>query len=599
MRLLHSFLFLLGFFSSVSAQNSCKSTPQDFNWPASSEWKALNQSINGGLIRTSPAASSCYAGNPFNAHTNCSDVTQHWSYAAHHAEWPESVDYSVWTNNSCLPPGVSGYMKGRGCSIGALPQYIVNATTEPQVATAMKWATDRNIRIVIKGTGHDLSGRSTGAFSLSIWTHNFDHFEYRPAWKLPDGSGTDSVAICGSGNNWGTVYNHMHQFNRTVVGGEDATVGLGGLIQNGGHGLLSSHYGLASDQVYQVTVITVDGKRLVANSVQNSDIFWAICGAGGGQFGVVTEFVLKTYPAPRNVVTGGLSFYPGGDSNTTDGSWKAFAEAVSLIPDVMDSGYLGTVIAGTGSSASIVTGGTLEAGVAVSINLVAYNTTTGVMNATVSRLKSVIANTSQSEGLQFITTDPSTSGYWSYIKPNFLASSSCGVSSLTTSRLLGRKELSDLPKTDLMDYLQQTSVSESTGSMLLFGLQAGRGPASTPENMRGSVLPAWRSAYVHLMSYGASFNITEDPGRALAEQVNWVENNKEPVWRNWAPESGSYMNEGNVFSSTWKQDFYGANYERLLDIKHKFDPTGSLFVWGGVGSDMWNYDLNSGLLCHV
>lgn len=298
-------------------------------------------------------------------------------------------------------------------------------------------------------------------------------------------------------------------------------------------------------------------------------------------------------------MTGGLSFYPGGGSNTADGSWKAFAEAVSLIPDVMDSGYLGTVIAGTGSSASIVTGGTLEAGAAVSIKLVAYNTTTGVMNATVNRLKSVIVNTSESEGLQFITTDPSTSNYWSYIKPNFLASSSCGVSSLTTSRLLGRKELSDLPKTDLMDYLQQTSVSDSTGSMLLFGLQAGRGPASTPENMRGSVLPAWRSAYVHLMSYGASFNTTEDPGRALAEQVSWVENNKEPVWRNWAPESGSYMNEGNVFSSTWKQDFYGANYERLLDIKRKFDPTGSLFVWGGVGSDMWNYDLNSGLLCHV
>lgn len=159
MRQLHSFLFLLGFSSSVSAQTSCKSTPQDANWPTSSEWKALNQSLSGRLIRTSPAASSCYAGNPFNAHTNCSDVTQHWSYAAHHAEWPESVDYSVWTNNSCLPPGVSGYMKGRGCSIGALPQYIVNATTDSQVATAMKWATDRNIRIAIKGTGHDLSGR--------------------------------------------------------------------------------------------------------------------------------------------------------------------------------------------------------------------------------------------------------------------------------------------------------------------------------------------------------------------------------------------------------------------------------------------------------
>lgn len=94
--------------------------------------------------------------------------------------------------------------------------------------------------------------------------------------------------------------------NRSVVGDDDATVGLRGLIQNGGHGLLSSHYSLALDQVYQVTVVTADGRRLVANNVQNTDIFWAVRGAGGGQFGVVTEFVLKTYPVPANVVTGGV-----------------------------------------------------------------------------------------------------------------------------------------------------------------------------------------------------------------------------------------------------------------------------------------------------
>jgi FAD/FMN-containing dehydrogenase len=54
---------------------------------------------------------------------------------------------------------VGSYSKKQGCTIGALPQYIVNATEAADVALAMKWAADRNIRIVVKGTGHDLNGR--------------------------------------------------------------------------------------------------------------------------------------------------------------------------------------------------------------------------------------------------------------------------------------------------------------------------------------------------------------------------------------------------------------------------------------------------------
>lgn len=129
--------------------------------------------------------------------------------------------------------------------------------------------------------------RSTGAFALSIWTHNFKHAQHRPAWTVPGSNITADVLVLGSGNNWGSANLAAHKVNRAVVGGEDSTVGIGGLIQNGGHGWLSSHYGLASDQVYQATVITTDGKRLVANAVQNQDLFWAVRSGGGGQFGVV------------------------------------------------------------------------------------------------------------------------------------------------------------------------------------------------------------------------------------------------------------------------------------------------------------------------
>lgn len=145
--------------SPVESAKSCKTSPHDSTWPSENEWVLLNQTIQGKLLKTVPVASSCYPGNPFGSSHNCSDVKSHWSYAHYQSIWPESNDYSIWNNNSCLPPGVSGYSKSKGCSIGGLPQYIVNATTEHQIATAMKWASERNIRIVIKSTGHDLSGR--------------------------------------------------------------------------------------------------------------------------------------------------------------------------------------------------------------------------------------------------------------------------------------------------------------------------------------------------------------------------------------------------------------------------------------------------------
>ncbi|KAJ5151737.1 hypothetical protein N7492_010032 [Penicillium capsulatum] len=101
------------------------------------------------------------------------------------------------------------------------------------------------------------------------------------------------------------------------------------------------------------------------------------------------------------------------------------------------------------------------------------------------------------------------------------------------------------------------------------------------------------------MAWGASINATEDPSTTLSAAADWYEEFKEPVWRKWAPKTGAYMNSGNAFSSTWKDDFYGDHYDRLLKIKHKYDPKESLWVYSGVGSDRWDYDLHTGLLCRV
>ena len=145
--------------ATCNSTQTCKITPADASWPSSADWTAFNTSISGTLIKTLPPASSCYTGNPFNSTQNCSSVQTNWNLATWQAETPEGIDYPIYANNSCLPTDATGYQDGKGCDIGGSPIYVVNATTEDHVSTAMKWATERNIRVVIKGTGHDLNGR--------------------------------------------------------------------------------------------------------------------------------------------------------------------------------------------------------------------------------------------------------------------------------------------------------------------------------------------------------------------------------------------------------------------------------------------------------
>ncbi|KAM0427089.1 hypothetical protein ACHAQK_012196 [Fusarium lateritium] len=132
---------------------------------------------------------------------------------------------------------------------------------------------------------------------------------------------------------------------------------------------------------------------------------------------------------------------------------------------------------------------------------------------------------------------------------------------------------------------------------VVIGLQGGPGPAKVDKSMRGALLPTWRSNYLHVMSYGAKFDQFLAPQDMLKDSSERLEEGIESLWREWAPETGVNMNEGNPFNSNFKKDFYGSYYRQLLEVKNKYDPSNSLWVLSGVGSDDWDYNLNTGRLC--
>ncbi|KAM0415880.1 hypothetical protein ACHAPT_013142 [Fusarium lateritium] len=153
-----------------------------------------------------------------------------------------------------------------------------------------------------------------------------------------------------------------------------------------------------------------------------------------------------------------------------------------------------------------------------------------------------------------------------------------GDTTLSSSRLLGRRHLSGIPLSKLSGHLQDISKAQVEGrqTRLVFGLQGGLGPKNVEPEMRGAPNPAWRRAYLHLMTTGISINqSTPSPQKALSTAAAWAEENKEAVWRAWAPDTGAYINEANPFARNFQRDFYGDNYGRLLKIKEKYDSTAS------------------------
>ncbi|PIA96174.1 Bifunctional solanapyrone synthase [Cercospora beticola] len=151
----------------------------------------------------------------------------------------------------------------------------------------------------IKGAGHNPNvGFSSTKDGVLIATHEF------MATTTLD---SNNLAHVGPGNRWIDVAKALQPSNRAVVSGRLGVVGVPGLTMGGGLSFLSTQYGMTADNVVEFEVVTAQGELTRANRNQNSDLFYAMKG-GGGQFAIVTEFVMQTYPIGK--VWGGHKIFP-------------------------------------------------------------------------------------------------------------------------------------------------------------------------------------------------------------------------------------------------------------------------------------------------
>lgn len=206
-------------------------------------------------------------------------------------------------------PGDPGYSNKRWALNAEKPAAIVACpVTAEDVVHILAFAQGKApyevqpaIPLAVKGGGHSPSGASSCENGLVIDLQpNMHDVRVDPEAK---------VAYVAGGCLWQDVDEATIQHGLASVAGIVGHTGVGGLTLGGGFGWLVGQHGLVIDNLVEVTIVTSSGDILQASDSENTDLFWAVRG-GGGNFGVVTEFVLKLHDQRPNLYSNRLVFPP-------------------------------------------------------------------------------------------------------------------------------------------------------------------------------------------------------------------------------------------------------------------------------------------------
>ena len=169
---------------------------------------------------------------------------------------------------------------------GRLPRAVVQPVDTRDVQALVRWATRYRERLAVRSGGHSYAGYST--------IHDGVMVDMRRIAGIRRLSGNRTVTI-GPGAQLIDVYAALAAHGLTIPAGTCPSVGIGGHLQGGGMGLAGRQLGLACDRLRSVRIVTADGRALHCDARNHSDLFWALRGGGGGNFGIVTQFELAPH----------------------------------------------------------------------------------------------------------------------------------------------------------------------------------------------------------------------------------------------------------------------------------------------------------------
>jgi FAD/FMN-containing dehydrogenase len=432
------------------------------------------------------------------------------------------------------------------------PAAIAYCVSPADVQTCLAFAQRFGLPLVSRCGGHSYAGYSTTTGLVLDVT--------RIRGVTVD-AGT-MTAIVGAGTRLIDIYAALAQHGMVLPAGSCPTVGIAGLTLGGGVGVLGRKFGLTCDNLLAAQVIVADGRVLTCDAIQDTDLFWALRGGGGGNFGVVTSFTFRVHPVAT------LSLFtlrwPWSSAAAVIDAWQRWALQA---PDELWSNCLLQATRNQNSNPI------------VKVN--------GVYVGDIASLDSMLQQlTSQ------IDAAPTSRYVWNAdLLDAMLYEANCSEKTLGECHLPSQDPQGQLPRafySSKSDYF--TSLLPRKGIETLVNAIA-RSQFSSTFGDGGIGLDAFggainrvaanATAFVHrdaLFSaqYTANWNAS-DSASGIAAKYTWLTD----LWQSMRQfaSGAAYQNYIDPDLANWQQAYYGDNLSRLQRVKAAYDP-GDLFHFG-------------------
>jgi hypothetical protein len=423
------------------------------------------------------------------------------------------------------------------------PQGIVYCATALDVSTAVRFAGDNGIAVHTRSGGHSLAGWSTGK-GMILDVSRLDHVR----------AGRHTVRLGPGVQNIDAV-TALAPHDRQIVTGTCATIRPGGYISGGGIGFQMRKFGVASDRLVSARMVLSDGRIVHASEQSHPDLFWAVRGGGGGNFGVAVDFEVRPIAAPRMVYFD--TFWP----------WDRALEIVTAWQEWCYNGSNNL-----GSTLTVL----LRDGAPGTVPVIKiHGGYHGPQAEFEQALNELAAQAGATPGFRSVQELPFDQAMKAVYTCEQLTVEQCHrVGSNPEARIQRTPFLRE--RTRLLD----RPTGASGAADLLAALEADRRPGHTTYlymTALGGVaneVPRTRTAYVHR---GAEFFVAcatvLSQGQPPAEEAEAA-----MVWPAHAFDiidplsSGeSYLNFPNPDLDDWRQSYYAENYPRLVSVKRRYD----------------------------
>jgi FAD/FMN-containing dehydrogenase len=212
-------------------------------------------------------------------------------------------------------PGYDQIRRVHNGLIDKRPALIARCRTVPDVADAVNIGREHAAEISVRGGGHSVAGLAVTDGGLMI--------DLAPMKGIKVDRRKRTIWAQG-GVTWNEFNRAAACHGLATTGGIVSTTGIAGLTLGGGEGWLMGKYGLTIDNLLAAEVVTAAGEVVTASATENQDLFWALRG-GGGNFGVVTSFEYLAHPV--STVYGGLVAHPVSRARAALGFYRELTQA--------------------------------------------------------------------------------------------------------------------------------------------------------------------------------------------------------------------------------------------------------------------------------